>query len=338
MINYANKSYSSLLDDYIDHEDVKFLLSQYCYYIGTEPSRVAAIIIASMIYLYFVDGPMWIKGGTQVLMNFLIDTILGNGGTIEYRSPVNRILIEEGKACGVVLENGEEFRSKYIVSNVNAYTTYKYFVDRKDLLSEQLAEKIDNYKSSRSAFMVYLGLPEDLKKYDLHSTTFLFSASKDVENELKKERLQSDMSPFLMTNYTQLDPGVSPEGKSSIVLAEYAEYEDWIGMDSGTYREKKKRTEKIFVDKVSAITGLPLDKAEVCFSATPKTLEFYSGNQWGGLVGAEMTINQSGKQRFNNKSEIDNLFLAGHDTMPGGSVTSSIDSGVISGRLIESGK
>jgi phytoene dehydrogenase-like protein len=90
----------------------------------------------------------------------------------------------------------------------------------------------------------------------------------------------------------------------------------------------------MLINKTARITGLPLDKAEVSFAATPRTLERYTGNINGSIVGAEMTVGQSGRGRFNYQSEIGNLFLAGHDTIPAGSVGSAIDSGVISGRLI----
>ena len=333
MLRHVKQSYAELLDDYITNSDIRFLLSQYCYYVGTEPSKVAAIIIAIMIYLYFLDGPRWIRGGTQVLLNHLVSEIQKHRGELFYRKPVREILVRNGKAVGVLLENGEEHYSEYVVSNANAYLTYAKLIRNQEALSTELREKVANYAPSKSAFIVYLGLPFDLRDHGWSSTTHLFSASKDVEKEMKTA-LASETSPFLMTNYTATDSGYSPVGKSSVVLAEFANFDDWVILDKEAYKKRKQASQQILIDKAQQITGLPLNEAKVRFSATPTTMEFYSGNFKGAIVGAEMTVDQSGNNRFDNKSSIGNLFLVGHDTVPSGSVGSALDSGLIAGRML----
>jgi phytoene dehydrogenase-like protein len=334
MLRHMKHSLSELLDSYINNADIKFLLSQYCYYLGTEPSRVAALIIAMMIYLYFVDGPNWIRGGTQVLLNHLTNEIQKHQGELVYRAPVSQIQVENGKAVGVLLENGEEHRSAYVVSNANAYLTYKKLIKQQEALPGTLRDKVSNYAPSRSAFVVYLGLPFELGAHGWMTSTLFFSSSKDMEREMKADRLFSETSPFLITNYTAMDPGFSPSGKSSIVLVAFADYDDWEGLDKEAYRDKKNTTQQRLIEKAQKITGLPLNDAEVSFSATPRTMAFYSANIKGAIVGAEMTVDQSGKERFNNRSPIENLFLVGHDTIPSGSVGSALDSGVITGRML----
>ncbi|OHD16733.1 MAG: hypothetical protein A2Y34_00625 [Spirochaetes bacterium GWC1_27_15] len=328
---YINKSFSDLTR-FIDNQDLKFLLDILGYMCtNVKPSKLSAITGAAIFYQFVLRKPTWVKGGTKSMVEALANNIINNNGEIIYKSQVTQIIIEKGKSIGVILANGEKYYAKYIVSNLNGYETYKNLIDC-DTHTEELTTKLSNYKSSLSAFIVYLGLPFDLQDFGFDRSTNVFSNCNNLDT-VKQEIYKSEDSyredTFIITNYTLMDESFSKKGKSSIALATAETFENWNKLTKKEYNKQKILIQSQFIQNVQKITRIPLDKAEVSFSATPKTLKFYSSNPFGGVIGADHNVEQTGLGRFNHKTHIKNLFHAGHDTKTGGGINAVINSGLI---------
>lgn len=321
---------------FINNEDLKRIFSLYSFYQGYPPEKIPATLVTAMIYLFIWEKPLFIKGGTKTIIDKLIENIKKNNGEIIFNSKVTSIITENSVAKGVILEDGSSYRAKYIISNANAYSTYNELIKEKNLLSKQTKEKILNYRSSVSGFQIFIGLPFDIRDYGFNcSTTFFVPTRKDINSLFTDFKIsQENDFYFLMTNYTLMDKNFSPRGKSSIVIFAYDDFSQWPERGSIEYSLKKKETEKILLEKISKITEVPFEKAEVIVSATPQTIKYYMGNINGGFIGAELNFNQAGLKRFSQKTEIKNLFLVGADTVPSGGFSTSFDSGMIAGRFI----
>ncbi|MDH7500815.1 MAG: FAD-dependent oxidoreductase, partial [candidate division NC10 bacterium] len=64
--------------------------------------------------------------------------------------------------------------------------------------------------------------------------------------------------------------------------------------------------------------------------STPLTLERYTGNFEGAAYGWEQSPDQAGPRRLSPRTPIENLYLTGHWTYPGGGVASV----AVSGRMV----
>jgi prolycopene isomerase len=64
------------------------------------------------------------QGGVGVIAQKLVAGLERHGGAIRYRSRVVKVLLEQGKAVGVRLANGEELRSRRVVSNATRWDTF----------------------------------------------------------------------------------------------------------------------------------------------------------------------------------------------------------------------
>ena len=69
-------------------------------------------------------------------------------------------------------------------------------------------------------------------------------------------------------------------------------------------------------------------------ATTPKTIEKYTSNSQGSVVGWEMSPNCMLFNRLGHITPIHNLFLVGHWTNPGGGIASSALSGYIMANYI----
>jgi phytoene dehydrogenase-like protein len=283
-----------------------------------------------IINALMLDKPLFIKGGSIQIVNQLSDEITKHKGKIHYKHEVKEILIREKKAVGVKLHDGTEHYAGYVVSNANAYTTYNTLIKDKKVLPEELLGKINDYSPGPSIFQTYLGLPFDLRDYGFKASTSFFSPGTDIVAALSGK----EHYPFVLTNYSLMDPQYSPPGKSSVVFVRFSDYKPWKIPDRKKYLEKKKSTQAAFIKLVKDITALPLEKAEVLFSGSPKTISHYSGNPFGSAIGADHTLEQSGNKRFHQMSPVPCLFLAGHDTKPAGGIGSTLGSGISAGNYL----
>ena len=330
---YKEQSFDEMFS-YVDNEELKFILAQHCYFLGVQPSVVEGYLISMLLFLYLCECPLSIVGGTSVLLDELIDIITSNNGKIIYKSCVDKIIVKKGKAIGVQLENGDESYAGIIISNANARLTFQDYI--KDFkFKKEFKEKVSSYTPGASAFQVYLGLPFTLHKYGFEASTTMFSCSIDINTALKDKPIPNPDSPFLLTNYQYYNPEFSPKGKSSVVVAEFDNIDRWKDLDEASYKKQKQEAQNLILEKAKKVTGIPFDEAEVCFSGTPRTMAFYSGDPFGSIVGAEPNVNMGALNRFDYASPVKNLYIVGSDSKPCGGVSACLDSGVICGRAID---
>ena len=79
-----------------------------------------------------------IKGGMGMLPEGLERSFVENGGEVRVKTPVKRIVIENGKAVGVELQNGEKVTAKVILSNVDAHSTFLRLIGETKQMNKKL--------------------------------------------------------------------------------------------------------------------------------------------------------------------------------------------------------
>ncbi len=334
IMKYKDKSANALFS-LTENKKLRYIFSVLCVFFGIQPAQCPALILSVFIHIFFINTPKSIVGGTSTLISRLVDGITDYGGTIDYRKKVSRIIIKDGKASGVELENGDKYFADKIITNNTAHNTFTELVpDSQRYLSSEYSGKIADYILSASAFQLYLGLPFSIEDYGFKSETTLFTNSYDLDDAIHPNNVPDEETSFLITNYKKTNPEFYNEGKSGIVITEYNRIDKWISLSKEKYKTEKDRITTMIINKVSRITGILLQKAELKLAGTPKTLSFYSGEKFGSVVGAATNLKQGALNRFDNVTPIKNLFLVGSDTKPAGGVGSCLDSGIITGRSV----
>ena len=73
------------------------------------------------------------KGGTGAISNAIAAAAREAGVEIRASAPVARIQIRNGRATGVVLENGDEIEGQIVSSSVDPRLTFTKFIDAREL-------------------------------------------------------------------------------------------------------------------------------------------------------------------------------------------------------------
>ena len=333
LAKYRHASFADIICD-VENPELKHLLTQYCAYLALPSNKADGIVAATMLYLYILQGPVALEGGSAGLTALLINRINENGGSIRCHSAVKRIIFEDGVANGVQLEDGTEYKSRFVISDSSAYETFNQLLKRECIKDDAFGKTVDAYKSSSSTFQTYLGLPFDIRSYGYDCATTIFSSDINMDNALDTLSMPTRQSPFVLTNYAIANPQWFDGNRCSVVICEFDTLARWKHLNADAYAEQKEDVQSKIIQKVKTITGIPLDEAEVCFSATPKTMAYYSGEPFGGMMGADTDTTLGGFNRWGFATPVRNLYMVGADSAPAGGISSCLDSGVVTGQMI----
>lgn len=310
ILKFMGISYKDLLDGYLNDFRLKAILSDRCPFIGLPPSKVSALSMIAMIMSYFKLGAYRPVGGFQRLADVLAEGIRKNGGAVILGDGAKTILLDENNNCyGVRCDNNEEYTSRYVISNADFnYTFVKLLGGKYAAIAEEMNRDIG---VSTSFFIVYAGIKGEI---NTHSSVGYFP-SYDMEGFFSPEVSFTDESTIGITVATLEDKSRAPAGCHTVVIHEMVEASD-------RHFDKTQCTD-IVLKRVERVTPGLKDRIVVLDSATPQTLQRYTGNFKGAAFGWRQIPGFRNMQRH----DIKNLYIAGHWGDMGGGVLAAAYSG-----------
>lgn len=326
LLRYRRATVRDLLDECVASRRLRALLGTLWPYVGLPPSRASFPYYATMLMSYLADGAFYCKGSFQRLADALADSIEQSGGEVLLRSAVRRIPVENGRAAGVVLENGQRISADVVVSNADVRQTVDELVGTEPFPPRYLAS-VRRVKPSLSAFVVYAATSLDLRKLCVQHETFLYSSWD--HDAAYRDALAAKPSWLTVTAPTLADPGLAPPGEHLLVLTTLVPYEP-----AAAWRSRK----DAMVDRLLELAErrLPGLRPHLRFAegATPRTMERYTRNSAGSIYGAELSPAQVGPGRPGIATPVRDLYLVGHWTQPGGGVYGVVSSGIQAARAV----
>ncbi|WP_281615788.1 FAD-dependent oxidoreductase [Flammeovirga sp. SubArs3] len=340
IVRASRKSLGAWLDYYFKDEDLKLLLQANLLYYHDDPYSMSMIYFAAAQTSYINGGGYFIKGGSQKLSDYLVSIINNNGGQVVLGKTVKEVIIEEGKAKGVLYhdkyQNSSENRvyAENIISNA-AIPVLEKMLPNKEAL--KINQKVGHLKPSCSLLSIYIGFKGDIKQYGSVNYSTFFS-HKEVET-LKDvhKNYQGDWTKrnFVFVDYSQIDAGLAPKGKSFGVICCADYIQDWESLSSDAYKAKKEEVASIFIQRLDQKFPGIKNEIEHYEVATSKTIRSYINSPNGTPYGYAQIKGQSGRNRTPLKSPIPNLYFAGSWSFPGGGFTGAIISGYLCATQIQ---
>ncbi len=98
-------------------------------------------------------------GGMGAITQAMRKECESRGVTVQTDAAVARVLVEGGRAAGVVLEDGRELRAKTVVSNLNPKLLYTRLIGREHL-DDDTAQRIERYRCGSGTFRMNVALSE----------------------------------------------------------------------------------------------------------------------------------------------------------------------------------
>jgi phytoene dehydrogenase-like protein len=294
LYHYAYKPAIEVLDELFADPLLKSAISSYWGFLGLPPTRLSFAYLAMLFFVYIEFKPFHLKGGSQALSNALINRFLSQGGAVRFNCGVDRILMNEGRIEGVVVESGEQIKTRYVVSNASPVTTYTRLLDP-EIVPQSVFREMHGRSLSPSAFTLYIGCdcgPEDLGISG--SMTFL-AARTDIsdKNLLDMQRLDLGDQFMALSCYDVADPDFSPPGTCQLNVVTLKYGEPWLRVPPGEYHRVKFRVAESMLGRVEAAFPGLRGHIEEIEAATPLTHMRYLGHPNGAIYGFEQYTKDS---------------------------------------------
>lgn len=296
-------------------------------------------------YMGEIDGAFrswgFARGGTGAISNAIADAAREAGAEIRVSAPIDKILVQNGRAVGVALADGTELSARVVCSSLDPRRTFFQMVGEQELPSEFAAD-IRRYKFRGSSGKVNLaldGLP-DFRALPGNGSHLrgAISISPSIEY---MERAYDDAKygrfsrrPYMDVVIPSLtDPSVAPPGKHVMsCFVQYAPYhlKASPGGDGGVSQTDNWDAEReAFGDAcISALAEHAPNIRDLILHRqvlTPLDLEREFGLTEGNIFHGELTLEQlfflrpaPGWAQY--RTPIRNLYLCGSGSHPGGGI------------------
>lgn len=285
-----------------------------------------------------VDGArgVWgyVRGGMGALPEAIAAAARRLGAEIRVSAPVARILVEDGAAAGVALEDGTELRSRRVASSADATRTLLDLVGEGHLPAEvaAAARRID-YASGSVKINVALdrlpsfralpsGGPDPGPQH--RGTIHVAPSLAYIERAFDDARagIPSRAPVLECTLPSAVDPTVAPPGKHLMsMFVQYAPYR----LATGSWDVERERFADRCFDALEEYAPGFRSSVVAREVLTPVDLERRFGLTGGNIFQGAMTLPQLFSMRpipgyADYRTPIRNLYLCGAATHPGGGV------------------
>ncbi len=339
LTEYAERTPEEVIKERFENDHVRTLMMYGVCHWGLDHSQSG---VGYLIPLYFnrMSNYRLTAGGSHRVSNAVLKNVFENQGQIRTSAQIKRIIVENGTAKGVELEDGTTYMAnKAVVSTIDLHQTFLKYVGTENLESDfvdmcnawqwekwslldlHLAlEEPPNFKSAESnpdvnkAFMHVLGYEssdELIKEWDMMSTGEL-----------------PPTAGYIATFPSVHDSYQAPEGRASGLLSQMAPYalkdggsEKWLNYK---YRQEIAEYQLRTLQKYAP--NITTDKVLWWNITTPADIQNKLANmvrgsyKQGQYHPLQMGYLRPNQECSHNVTPIKNLFVGGAGVWPGGCV------------------
>ena len=324
---------SDVLDEHLENDALRGLLA----FDAVLGSHIGPRSPTSLIGLYYrlvgeiggaAGGQMLPAGGMGAVIAAMRASAEMAGVTIRTGTSVGSILIEKGRAVGVVLADGEDIRAQTVVSAINPRTTFADLVGPRQLDTGFL-RMVRNVRMKGNVAKLHLALDQPPAfagvASDDHSGRLVIAPSSDVvENAFNPAKYGAfSPEPVMEVVLPSLsDASLAPDGacvlSANVQFAPYALKEGWAKGKSKFLKAIMTRLE----DHAPGI-GKSVLASELLTPADIEARFSMPGGHWhhGELQPDQMLMSRPVFGAGGYDTPIDGLYLAGAGSHPGGGVS-----------------
>ncbi len=258
-------------------------------------------------------GSNYIKGGVGNLVHAVAGYIEKNGGTIKTNAPVEKIMMDQGKAVGVRLASGDEVSADLIIASGGAKELFYDLVGR-EYLPDAFQQSLDALLPMESVLMVHLGLDMDPLQHQKSSLYYYYGtyAIEGAVHRCRDGEFPGD-DGFLIYIPTAHSPEMAPEGKHAVTIYTIAPNR----LADGSWEEKKLLLADLLIEKAEQIIPGLQSHIQHKIIMTPedfKQITHLSYHAFGGMAPVMNQVNPA------HVTPIQSLYFIGAQSKSGGCV------------------
>lgn len=275
----------------------------------------------------------FVRGGIGKLTEAMADAAREAGAEIRTGAPVERVLIEDGRAVGLVLADGDVIRCARVLSNADPKTTFLNLVPESELPDRFLAT-VRAYRCEGTSMKINLAVSElpmaaapnggGVQPYHrgIVEVNPWVAQMDAAQAEARAGRAAAD--PHIELCFPSVhDPSLAPDGKHVVTIDVNSQP---YTLAEGSWNELREEVADRAIAKLEdyfpGLTGSITERQVLA----PTDLESLLGISGGHALHGDMAFDQLFNLRpvrgwAEYRTPVDGLWLCGAGTHPGGGVT-----------------
>jgi len=273
-------------------------------------------------------------GGMGAISQAMAKAATERGVEIRVASPVREVLVEAGRAVGVVTEKGEAIRARSVVSNLNPKLLYGSLIDP-TALPQDFRERIGRWRCGSGTFRMNVALSE-LPDFTVlpgrslaehHTSGIIMAPSLAYMDQAYLDAKSGGWSkrPIVeMLIPSTLDDSLAPPGQH--VASLFCQHVAPVLPDGASWDRHRDEVADVMIDLVNS--HAPNFKASVLGRQimSPLDLERTFGLIGGDIFHGALSLDQMFSARpmlghGDYRGPLKGLYMCGSGTHPGGGVT-----------------
>ena len=339
MTALSEKTPEEVVCELYENDHVRTLMLYICCHWGLDYNQ-SGVGYLIPLYLNRMVNYRLVAGGSHRVSNALLKSIFENKGQIRTSAQINRIIVENGTAKGVELEDGTQYMAdKAVVSTIDIHQTFLKYVGE-DKLEKDFVAMINSWQWEKwSLCDLHLALeePPNFKAAESDpdiNKAFVYVLGYESLADLTKhwEAMRSgEMPPDAGYNCcfpSVHDPYQAPPGRASGLISQMAPFDR---KDGGSERWLSRQVREETADRQLAIleryaTNMTRDKVLWTYITTPADIQnkfanmVKGGYKQGQYHPLQMGFLRPNQECSHTRTPVKNLYLGGASVFPGGCV------------------
>jgi phytoene dehydrogenase-like protein len=275
----------------------------------------------------------FVRGGIGRLPEAMAEAAREAGAEIRTEAPVERIVVEDGRATGVLLADGEEIRARRVLSNADPKTTlFGLLAD--GLLPERFAAALNAYRCEGTSVKINLAVDQlpvaaavggaGVQAYhrgiaEINPTI----ARMDAAQAEARAGVPAADAHIELCVPTVHDPSLAPEGKHVVTIDVNSQP---YTLAEGSWDEIRDGVADQAIAKIGEhfpnLPGSILDRQVLAPPDLERVLGIWGGHALHGEMAFDQLFNLRPVRGWGEyRTPIRDLWLCGAGTHPGGGVT-----------------
>jgi len=337
---YQHKSPKEIVDELFENERVKTMMLYLACHWGLEYDNGGLGFLVPLMLNRAVNSRLCL-GGSHRLSNALSRVIQELGqGHLRGSQLIKRIIVEDGTAKGVELEDGTVYEAeKAVVSSIDPHQTFLKYLGEEHL-SEDFVSKVKNWHWEKWSLCSLHAALNELPNFtaaadnpDINKALMYILGYETPDDlidhwqAIDKGELSSTVG-FDGVFPTMFDPSQAPPGKHTASLYEMAPFDLKEGAEKWWDRKLREEHEERFLSTLQKYApNMTRDKVLWTYLVTPldfstKYLNMVQGSiKQGAYEIFQMAHNRPNDECSSHRTPVKSLYVCGASVNPGGLVT-----------------
>ncbi len=282
-----------------------------------------------------IDGAFrawgFVKGGTGGIAQAIARSAQALGAEIRTSAAVSQVIVKNGQAVGVALENGDELYAKFVISSLDPRQTFLKLIDP-GLLPDEMAASVRKFLFRGSSGKVNLALDAAPELACLPGPgphlrgAISISPNVDYIERAYDDAKYGDFSrhPYIdIVIPSMIDPDMAPPGKHVLsCFVQYAPYH----LRNGNWDDSREAFGDAVVDTLAEFIPNLKDILLHRQVLTPVDIERTTGLTEGNIFQGELSLSQlfflrpaAGLAKY--RTPVRNYYQCGSGAHPGGGIS-----------------